>query len=102
MSEDIKPTSCSTAEAAKEQPWKKLWPPKMPSRQTAADTKDSPWLSWEPHQDNPDEKPWVQWMNKGVYNPEILKREAAGNSTRTGVYPTRKRSDSAVTVAEGG
>jgi len=65
----------------------------------------APWKNWKPKADSPDEKPWYQWMNDAATNPNLGKKDTALSDEERGrgmQHPTRKRSKSSGTVAEGG
>jgi len=51
--------------AEKMQLWKKFWPPKAESlvSEDRSGSVTPPWADLEPDPKNPDEKPWIQWMN---------------------------------------
>jgi len=85
------------------QPWKKFWPPKAESlvSEDRSGSVTPPWADWKPDPKNPDEKPWIQWMNDKKFNPAL--DEERGRQA----YPLRKRGNSRdpspkATVAEGG
>jgi hypothetical protein len=56
--------------SAKTQPWRKLWPPQPQAHGSSLNgVDDAPWTTWQPDEENPDEKPWYKWMNDPKFNP---------------------------------
>lgn len=99
---------------AKAQPWKKLFPLVTPGGEPRTDTTSSeatqtPWKTWQPLPDRPDEKPWYKWMNDAQFNPNLNKKSGTFSDEEKGrgALPrtrTRSKSSSSAqgTVAEGG
>jgi hypothetical protein len=97
----------ASTEEAKAQPWRKLFPAGKPDSDSSGDEsgEERPWKSWKPDPDSPDEKPWYQWLNDEKFNADggkktlTLSKEERGRGEQ---IPTRKRSASSGTAAEGG
>ena len=61
------------------QPWKAFWPPN-PEDFTLEEAEKMPWLTWSPDPDNPDGKPWYDWMGSDAEAapPGAVCRRGAG------------------------
>ena len=92
---------------AKEQPWKKLWPPQPAGGEKGGNS--TPWATWKPNADEPDEKPWIKWMNDAEFNPKLASPETKSPSAPRGrasevegFVPKARDVSPKTTVAEGG
>ena len=63
----------------KVQPWKAFWPPRLDAV-SEEELKKMPWLTWGPDPDNPDGKPWYDWMMRDTEAalPGVVCRRGAG------------------------